>query len=145
MIRAYRLFKKAFLSRVEQLFVWTKLFFMLPRSYRKARTFENGGKSGLGTALDLLILFFSYKTLPDNYGLCRLWELPRSEWKYYYGSNFHFPQNAKLSASVQPIEYRVLFDDKYLCSLLCRSLNIRTPYTYGVIHPTAAYRAQLKS
>ena len=97
----------------------------------------------MGLALDLLIWFFSYKTFPDHYGLCRLWEVDRKDWKYYYGSNYLPHQLARLKKIVQPLEYRVLFNDKYICSLLCQALGIRIPLTHGILDPEHDYKSQI--
>jgi hypothetical protein len=117
----------------------------LPKHIRMARSYDDCAKSRVSIGIDLLTLFFSYKTYPDHYGLCRLWEVDKKEWKYYYGSNFHPPQSARLSKELQPLDYRILFDDKYLTCILCRQLGIRIPFTYGVINPRQDYRAQIIS
>ena len=53
---------------------------------------------------DHLYIFFALKYFPDNYTSCRLWEKPRSEWKYYYGRGYdplaNHPDTALPFASV---------------------------------------------
>lgn len=148
-----RVFAKAlqfYRSRKKRIFLKTRLyyarfkqFFMLPGCFHKVKAFKDCKKSRINIALDLLTWFFSYKTFPDHYGLCRLWEVDRNEWKYYYGSNYLPHQLARLKRVVQPLEYRVLFNDKYLCVLICQALGFRAPRTYGVLDPALDYRAQI--
>jgi hypothetical protein len=90
-----------------------------------------------------LRLFFDYKTFPDNYVSCRLWAVERDQWKYYYGSNYHPHQRAKLKQRVQREEFRILFDEKAVCDQLCRSMGINTPRTYGTICPGEDYREKI--
>ena len=120
-------------------------FFALPGCYHRIRSSKDCNRSRIGLALDLLSLFFTYKTFPDNYGPCRLWELNKDDWRFFYGSNYSPHQLARLRNRVQPAEYRILFNDKFLCVLLCKALGIRTPITYGTIDPRQDYRSQLKS
>ena len=120
-------------------------FFALPGCYRKIRAFEDCTRSRSGLARDLLVLFFSYKTFPDNYGLCRLWEVDRKDWKYYYGSNYHPHQRMRLLAAVKQYEYRIVFIDKFLCAAYCQARGIRTPYIYGIIDPAEDYRGQVRA
>lgn len=122
-----------------------KQFFALPGCYRKIRAFKDCKKSRLGLARDLLVLFFSYKTFPDNYGLCRLWEVDRKDWKYYYGSNYHPHQRSRLLTSVKQHEYRIVFIDKFLFAAYCQAMGIRTPFTYGIIDPAEDYRDQVRA
>lgn len=142
-LQFYRSRKRVIFSKIRLGYERTKQFFMLPSYYRKVRAFKDCQKSRLDLAGDLLTWFFSYKTFPDHYGLSRLWEVDRSEWKYYYGSNYLPHQLARLKKAVQPLEYRVLFNDKYLCVLLCQALGIRIPRTHGVLEPSGEYRAQI--
>jgi hypothetical protein len=99
----------------------------------------------LGVALDLLELFFRYKTFPDHYGQCRLWEVEKSQWKYYYGHIFQTYQRLLLT-KVQPREYDILFCDKAVCELLCKGIGVRDlPHTYGSISPDQDYKEGIKS
>ena len=98
-----------------------------------------------GIVRDLWTWFFSYRTFPDNYLTCRLWEVPRSEWKYYYGSNYQTYQRAALTRRVQPVRYAVLLDDKAVCERLCRLECINMPRTWGVVTPGQDYRSNLRS
>jgi hypothetical protein len=101
-------------------------------------------RSPLGLARDLIVLFFSHKTYPNHYGLCRLWEVDRSEWAFYYHFTLNSPHHlARLQKEVQPYAYRILFDDKFLCAMQCQAMGIRIPHTYGVIDPGEDYRGRI--
>jgi hypothetical protein len=141
--RIYRSAKRALFSKTRLGYERSKQFFMLPGCYRKIRAIKDCGRSRTGLAFDLLTWFFSFKTFPNHYGLCRLWEVGRNEWKYYYGSNYLPHQLARLKRVVQPLEYRILFNDKYVCVLICQALGFRAPRTYGVLDPSLDYRAQI--
>jgi len=114
-----------------------KIFF-LPACYYKIRKNKQCKKSAFTLASDLLELFFSYKTFPDNYNACRLWNVSKSNWKYYYGSNYQSYQKEKFQ-KIMPNEYRILFYDKVVCDRLCSATGVRLPCTYGVISPEQNY------
>ena len=118
---------------------------MLPTCYRHFRAIKDCSKSRTGLAFDLLTWFFSYNTLPTHYAKYRLWEVDRRDWKFYYASNYRPSQEARLKRVVQPLEYRVVFNDKYICGLLCQALGIRIPRTHGVLEPSLDYRSQLEA
>jgi len=120
-------------------------FTLLPKYYLEMITFEDCNKSRLAIAIDLLELFFSFKTFPDHYGQCRLWEIEKAEWKFYYGSNYHAYQRSKLQRKVQPTKYVTLFDDKLVCELLCRGIGVNVPHTYGIISPDEDYQEKIES
>lgn len=122
-----------------------KQFFELPGCNRRIRAIADCPKRGPALARDLLIWFFDYKTFPGHYGLSRLWEVDRAEWTYYYGSNYDPHQKTKLKRFVEPLEYRILFNDKYLCVLVCEALGIRVPRTRGTVDPAHDYRAAIAS
>ncbi len=94
-------------------------------------------------AWDLVDIFFRLKTFPDFYGPCRLWERPRREWALYYGSNYDAYQRARLQREVQRPEYTILFEDKEVCTQLCRAAGLPMPETLGAIDPKEDYRARL--
>jgi hypothetical protein len=87
----------------------------------------------LRVAYDLLYIFFRLKYYPDNYSLCRLWEVPRSQWHLYYGSMYEPYQRRQLQKEVQLPEYQVLFADKEVCQRLCVSLDLPVPRLLGVL------------
>lgn len=120
-------------------------FFLLPNCYFGMLRNNECKKSSSAVAFDLLELFFSYKTFPNHYGPCRLWEVEKSNWKFYYGSNYQSHQSARLLRKVQPLEYRLLFDDKSVCACLCSKAGICIPDIYGIIRPESDYKKQLIS
>jgi len=120
-------------------------FFTLPSYYFKITKIKECNKPRFYIMLDLLELFFSYKTFPDHYGPCRLWEIEKSEWKYYYGSNYQTYQMSKLLATVQPWEYVIIFHDKAVCDILCKGIGVNLPKMYGMISPDQNYKEIIKS
>lgn len=125
-------------------------FFYLPDYYRKLLTSkefkESGKKSRVGVAFDLLILFFSYKSFPSHYSMNRLWEIDRSQWKYYFGDELITYQRSRLGSTVEPREYEILFDDKAVCEILCRGIGVRNlPRMYGLLSPGQNYRKRIRS
>ena len=122
-----------------------KQFLALPGCYRRVRAFRECPRKGFALAADLLTLFFSYKTFPDHYGLCRLWEVDRSEWKYYYGSNYHPHQRLRIAAATKQTDYRIMFVDKFLCTMYAKGLGIACPETFGLIDPDEDFRSRLRS
>jgi len=119
--------------------------FRLPKLYLSLSHWPECRRSGLGLAVDLLRWFFDYKTFPDNYGPCRLWEVNRSDWRFFYGSNYQAHQRAKLTREVQPKRYVILFHDKAICERLCQDPGIKMPRTYGTIRPRQEYREAIVS
>ncbi len=92
-------------------------------------------------AKDLLYIFFRLKYFPDNYSPCRLWEIEKNEWKYYYGSIYDPYQRGQLRKEVQKKEYEILFKDKEVCYQLCKSFNLPLPVQYGCIEPEEDYKS----
>lgn len=82
---------------------------------------------------DLLYIFFKLKYFPDNYSICRLWEIPRNEWVYYYGAVYDAWQRSKLRKEVFPGKYKIIYDDKNICHLLCKANGIQLPKSYGIV------------
>jgi hypothetical protein len=120
-------------------------FSLLPDCYFKIIKNTEYTKSRFNLTVDLLKLFFSYKTFPNHYYSCRLWEVEEAQWKYYYGSNYQTPHRLILNKTVQPWEYAVLFYDKAVCDLLCRGISVNLPHTYGIISPDQNYKEKIKS
>lgn len=83
---------------------------------------------------DLVTIFTRHGYYPDNYSKCRLWEVPKREWRYYYGSAYNPFQRHLLSTNIQRDEYRIIFHDKYVAFQVAVSLGIRSPRHYGIIH-----------
>ncbi len=107
-------------------------FLALPYCFSKVNWSECT-KSKLQVAFDFLYIFFRLKYYPDNYSPCRFWEKPRSEWAYYYGSNYDPYQRRQLRKKVQPSAYEIVFQDKVISEMLCNSKNIATPEVVKVI------------
>lgn len=120
-------------------------FFTLPNCYLEVIKFSKCNKSRVVIALDLMELFYKYKTFPDNYTLCRLWEVEKSKWKFFYGSNYHPYQRAKLRRKLQPSDYMILFNDKAVCVKLCRGIGVPMPQTHGTISPEQNYKEKIIS
>lgn len=119
-------------------------FLALPYCFFFLVNWEECKKAKIKVGLDLLYIFFVLKYYPYNYSLCRLWEKDRSEWRFYYGSIYEPYQRAKLSREVQKEEYKIIFDDKEVCYLMCQSLVLPLPDQLGVLDPDADYAADLK-
>jgi hypothetical protein len=130
-------------SEAHPIFRQVLRFFMLPYCYYQALSRAKGKRSFIGIAFDLLELFFLYKTYPDHYYFCRLWEIEKKEWRYYFGSSYHPFQRMKLRKRVQRFEYQVLFNDKAVCEQLCRGTGVRMPHTYGMIGPELSSRDKI--
>jgi hypothetical protein len=120
-------------------------FLMLPKTYRTLLRSGEIDKSRASIASDLLRLFFDYKTFPDHYGPCRLWEMDESQWKYYYGSSYQAYQRRNLHREVEPPEYVVVFADKTISERLCRDIGVNVPHSYGTVSPNENYRDKIES
>ncbi len=107
-------------------------FFALPYCYYNVN-WKLCKRSKLAVIGDFLYIFFVLRYYPDNYSPCRLWEVSKEKWKYYYGSNYDPHQRHKLRKSVQPKEYEIIFRDKYITTALCDQFNINTPPIVGRI------------
>ncbi|MBT0662712.1 hypothetical protein KI809_00210 [Geobacter pelophilus] len=96
-------------------------------------------KSKLAVISDLAYIFFCLKYYPDNYMLCKLWQIDRRDWKFYYGSIYDPYQRMKLNREVQKKEYKVVFNDKEVCYELCKSKNIPLPTQFCCLDPDDNY------
>ncbi len=110
-------------------------FLMLPYCFFKLINWKQCRVSKVKVVVDLLILFFRYRTFPDHYSPCRLWEKDESEWAYYYGSSYHPYPRQKLRKKVQPFEHQGLFQNKSQCEEHFKAQGIPMPETYAVISP----------
>lgn len=110
-------------------------FMALPYCYIYLVNWEICTVSRLQVISDLLYIFFRLKYYPDNYNSCRLWELDREEWQYYYGSIYNPYTRSKLRKRIQPAEYIIIFDDKEICYDLCKSGNLPVPDLHASIEP----------
>lgn len=84
---------------------------------------------------DHLYIFFVLKYFPDNYASCRLWEVDRKEWKYYYGTGYDPRSMRRRERQVMKPGYTVVFEDKEVCYHLCESFDLPLPTQYGAIGP----------
>jgi len=107
-------------------------FLALPYCFSKVNWIECP-RSKIQVAADFFYIFFFLKYFPDNYSPCRLWEKNRSEWMYYYGSNYDPYQRRKLRKIVQPKVYEIVFQDKVLSAMLCKANNIETPEVIKIV------------
>jgi hypothetical protein len=127
--------KSEIIPVVATVFLRMRKFLALPYCYYKFLIIKPKNISKIDVIKDFLYIFFVLKYYPENYGYCRLYEKKRSEWKYYYGSNYDAYQKYKLEKEVQRKEYKILFEDKMICEQLCRSLELSTPRSFGMIDP----------
>ncbi len=118
---------------------------MLPKSYKATRKLREGKRARLGIWFDLLELYYRYKLPPEAYYLCRLWEVNRSDWKYYFGSPYREPQRSLLQKALQPTAYQILFSDKVICERLCREIGVKVPHTLAIIRPDQNYKDKISS
>lgn len=84
---------------------------------------------------DLFYIFFVLKYYPDNYGPCRLWEVERTKWPLYYGSNYNAWPRVQLTNNLQPAEYRILFDDKELSAMVCMAAGLASVPVLAILEP----------
>jgi glutathione synthase/RimK-type ligase-like ATP-grasp enzyme len=107
----------------------------LPYCYSYQVDWTSCTRSRLGVAWDLIYIFVKYGYYPDNYGQCRLYDRPRSQWKYYFGSGYNPFQRALLEKSIQPAKYHVLFEDKEVCQQICQGSGLPVPRLVAVLPP----------
>ena len=107
-------------------------FLALPYCFSKVN-WNECKKSKIEVAFDFIYIFFSLKYYPDNYSPCRLWEKPKAEWSYYYGSNYDPYQRRQLRKRVQPNAYEIVFQDKVISEMLCKAKNIATPEILRIV------------
>lgn len=119
-------------------------FLLLPYCFLRLVDWSECTKSRLSVALDFLYVFFVLRDFPDNYGPCRLWEVPRSQWGRYFGSNYNPVQKALLRKEVNPLPIQIIYTDKHACDLVCRGLALPIPDLLGVLDPGRGYREQLQ-
>lgn len=107
----------------------------LPRCYFSLVNWKECTRSRPAVAADLLYLFFRLRARPDHYSPCRLDEKPRQEWRWYYGSNYRPLTSHLLRQQVQPRNRRIIFNDKALCEVVSRGLDLPLPRYLGELHP----------
>lgn len=119
-------------------------FALLPHCYLRLVNWRECTRSRIGVALDFLYIFFVLRDFPDNYGPCRLWELPRTDWARFFGSNYNPYQKSLLRREVNPLDIQIVFNDKHVCDLLCRGLGVPLPELVGVLEPSRDIEAALR-
>lgn len=119
-------------------------FLALPYCFFYLINWQECKRSKVRVCGDLLYIFFVFKYYPYNYSLCRLWEKPRADWAFYYGSIYEPYQRAKLSREVQREEYKIIFDDKEVCHQVCKSLDLPLPQQVGILDPESSYARELE-
>lgn len=110
-------------------------FLALPYCYFVYVNWKECPATRLQVAKDFFYIFFYLKYFPINYSLCRLWEKPREEWKFYYGSVYDAWQRSRLRKEVFPLVYRIVYDDKSLTHRLCEANGLPVPEFMGIINP----------
>ncbi|MEX2578880.1 MAG: sugar-transfer associated ATP-grasp domain-containing protein [Verrucomicrobiales bacterium] len=110
-------------------------FFALPYAVVAMVDWSECRRHPVLVCLDHLYIFFVLKYFPDNYASCRLYEKPRSEWKYYYGRGYDPLAIARRNRHVRRPECAVLFEDKEICHAMCRSFLLPQPHQYGAVSP----------
>jgi len=110
-------------------------FLFLPYAYVFLIDWKVCKKSKIGVLKDFLYIFFVFKTFPDHYQQCRLWEKKPREWALYWGSNYNPFQRRSLFRVLQPPKYRVVYEDKRLCHDICVLNGIPTPKEYKIVAP----------
>jgi YD repeat-containing protein len=117
----------------------------LPWYFMTKINWEECDRSRLAVAADLLHIFFVLRYYPDNYAACRLWELPRDRWPYFYGSIYNTYPRQALRKGVHDSAVNILFKDKEVCSILCDGIGLPQPRMLGVIDETQRWRPMLKT
>lgn len=130
-----KVFKCSLLPHIRMLF----RFIALPYAYFILVNWNECKASRWQVFKDFIYIFFVLRDFPDYYTVLRLWERDRAEWKYFYGSNYNPYQRAALQKYLQPVEYNILFEDKYICHQLCDSGGIPVPEFLGYIQPAENY------
>lgn len=118
-------------------------FLAIPLCFLTMIDWSECRRSPLLVVFDLYYIFFHLGYFPDNYGKCRLWEVPRAEWKYYFGSPYNPFQKAHLNRSVQPSRYYVIFEDKEVSGQLCEALGFPVPNILSVVRPGTSLETSL--
>lgn len=108
-------------------------FALLPYCYLNLVNWKECTRNRIQVLYDFLYIFFKLKTFPDHYGSCRLWEIDKSKWKYYYGSIYHPYQRQRLRKEVQKKEYQIVLVDKVVGAKFCECIGINQPKMLGNI------------
>jgi glutathione synthase/RimK-type ligase-like ATP-grasp enzyme len=117
----------------------------LPWYFMTKINWEECDRDRLAVAADLLHIFFVLRYYPDNYAICRLWELPRDRWPAFYGSIYNTYPRQALRRGVHDPVYNIVFRDKEVCSVLCDGSGLPQPRMLGIIDETQRWRPDLQT
>ncbi|MEM6280049.1 MAG: sugar-transfer associated ATP-grasp domain-containing protein [Verrucomicrobiota bacterium] len=118
-------------------------FFALPYAVAKWVDWTQCDRNPLLVFSDHLYIFFVLRYFPDNYTACRLWEKPRTEWKYYYGRGYDPFAVSLRNRHIRRPECSVLFEDKEVCHQLCQSWGFPLPVQLAVLDPGLNFAEEL--
>ena len=130
-----RAFAKNTTATIAAGFERTLRFFALPYALTCLVDWNECTRNKLLVAWDHLYIFFVLKYFPDNYASCRLWEVDRSDWKYYFGSGYDPRSIRRRERQVMKPQYSVVFEDKEVCYQLCESFGLPLPKQYCAVGP----------
>lgn len=117
---------------------------LLPKVYASL-DWSSITRSRLEVAFDLLYSHIALRNFPDNYGPCRLWEMPREEWAKYYGSNYNPFQRQRLRREVHPYHLEVGLRSKIVADSLCRAMGIPVPVQRAILSPSDNVESALRA
>lgn len=120
-------------------------FLMLPYCFLTTVDWAECSRGKLRVLRDFLYIFFVLKDYPDNYGPCRLWERPRSDWALFYGSSYNPSQRHQLRQLVHPYEIERAFRDKVMYTTLLSQLGVPMPTLLGVLDPSEDVSSQINA
>ncbi|MEM0895884.1 MAG: ATP-grasp fold amidoligase family protein [Verrucomicrobiota bacterium] len=136
--RVYQSGKKGLKNLLESLAVGTDRFLRflsLPYLVATSVNREECRRNSILVYLDFLYIFFRLGGYPDHYTACRLWEKPKSEWKFFYGRGYDPRAIARRNRRARRAECDVLFEDKEVCYQLCQSFGFPLPAQHAVLDP----------
>lgn len=119
-------------------------FFALPVALACLVEWKECKRNVLLVFWDHLYIFFVLKYFPDNYSSCRLWEVDRKDWIYYFGSGYDPASLRRRKRHVFRGDCEVLFEDKEVCYHLCRSFELPLPVQYCAISPDDDFAATMR-
>lgn len=122
----------------------TLRFFALPVALACLVEWKECPRNVLLVFWDHLYIFFVLGYFPDNYSSCRLWEVDREDWIYYYGSGYDPASLRRRKRHVYRGECEVLFEDKEVCYHLCQNFGLPLPVQYCAISPGEDFAAVMR-
>lgn len=141
-MEAFALVVRAWLRRIDDAltpYLRQLLRFLgLPYCYLYLVDWKQCRRSPVLVAMDQLYIFFVLRYFPDNYSNCRLYELPRREWAFYYGSSYHPFQRLGCNVVFSPVSTGYHSKTKKCASnsVLERASELPNPLAYSTpIYP----------